>query len=159
MANMVAAHAVSLTTNLAHQLEQASELRNLSYSVIVTDGIRDLKINEHIALAMFYRSLQTHEAIEILLRRELVEDAEALVRVLVENEVNCAYMLVVGDEETARDFIRYPRFKNYVLMRGLKAVDETRFPRGSVENRPTGVTSKPANGVAQDVVLIYPAFS
>jgi hypothetical protein len=33
------------------------------------------------------------------------------------------------------------------------------FPRGSVENRPTGVTSKPANGVAQDVVLIYPAFS
>ncbi|MGB7434171.1 MAG: hypothetical protein WBR26_05200 [Candidatus Acidiferrum sp.] len=32
-------------------------------------------------------------------------------------------------------------------------------PRGSVENRPTGVTSKPANGVAQDVILIYPAFS
>ena len=30
-------------------------------------------------------------------------------------------------------------------------------PRGSVENRPTGVTSKPANGVAQDLVLIYPA--
>jgi hypothetical protein len=33
------------------------------------------------------------------------------------------------------------------------------LPRGSVENRPTGVTSKPANGVAQDVILIYPAFS
>jgi len=32
-------------------------------------------------------------------------------------------------------------------------------PRGSGENRPTGVTSKPANGVAQDVILIYPAFS
>jgi hypothetical protein len=122
-----AAHAVSLTSNLAHQVDQASELRNLSYSVIIADGIRNLKINEHIALTMFYRSLQTHEAIEILLRRELVEDAEALVRVLVENEVNCAYMLVVGDEETVQDFIRYPRFKNYVLMQGLKAVDETRF--------------------------------
>jgi len=36
-------------------------------------------------------------------------------------------MLVVGDEETAQDFIRYPRYKNYVLMQGLKAVDETRF--------------------------------
>jgi hypothetical protein len=127
MANTVAANAASLTSNLAHQVAQASELRNLSYSVIVADGIRDLKINEHIALAMFYRSLQTHEAIEILLRRELVEDAEALVRVLVENEVNCAYMLVVGDEETAQDFIRHPRFKNYVLMQGLKAVDEARF--------------------------------
>jgi L-rhamnose mutarotase len=27
------------------------------------------------------------------------------------------------------------------------------IPRGSVENRPTGVTSKPANGIAQDVIL------
>jgi hypothetical protein len=32
-------------------------------------------------------------------------------------------------------------------------------PQGSGENRPSGVTSKPANGVAQDVVLIYPVFS
>lgn len=36
---------------------------------------------------------------------------------------------------------------------------KTQIPRGSVENRPTGVTSKPANGVAQDVILIYPVFS
>jgi hypothetical protein len=49
------------------------------------------------------------------------------VRVLVENEVNCAYMLLVGDEETATDFIKYPRYWNYSIMRGLKAVDESRF--------------------------------
>ena len=127
MTNTAAVPAVPLTTNLDHQLEHAPEIRNLAYEIIVADGIRDLKIQEHIALAMFYRSLQTHEAIEILLRRELVEDAQALVRVLVENEVNCAYILVVGDEETAQDFIRYPRYKNYVLMQGLRAVDETRF--------------------------------
>jgi len=127
MTNTAAVLAVPLTTNLDHQLEHAPEIRKLAYEVIVADGIRDLKIQEHIALAMFYRSLQTHEAIEILVRRELVEDAQALVRVLVENEVNCAYMLVVGDEETAQDFVRYPRYKNYVLMQGLKAVDETRF--------------------------------
>jgi hypothetical protein len=40
-----------------------------------------------------------------------------------------------------------------------KAKDKDKVPRGSVENRPSGVTSKPANGVAQDVILIYPAFS
>ena len=43
----------------------------------------------------------------------------------------------------------------------IGAIDVARFPmpRGSGENRPTGVTSKPANGAAQDVILIYPAFS
>jgi hypothetical protein len=76
---------------------------------------------------MFYRSLQTHDAIEILLKQRLVEDARVLVRVLIEHEVNCAYMLLVGDEETATDFVKYPRYWNYFLMRGLKSVDESRF--------------------------------
>jgi len=127
MTNTAAAHANSLTTNLDHQLEQAPELRNLAYSVIVAEGLRDLKTEQRVALTMFYRSLQTHEAIEILLRQKLVEDARVLVRVLVEHEVNCAYMLLVGDEETATDFSEYPRFWNYVLMTGLKSVDEGRF--------------------------------
>jgi len=48
---------------------------------------------------------------------------------LVENEVNCAYMLLVGDEETATDFVKYPRYWNYFVMRGLKPVDESRFRR------------------------------
>jgi hypothetical protein len=62
-----------------------------------------------------------------LLKQKLVEDARVLVRVLVENEVNCAYMLLVGDEETATDFAKYPRYWNYFLMRDLKSVDEKRF--------------------------------
>jgi len=127
MTNAATARSVSLTTNLDHQLEQARELRKLAYDVILAEGLRDLTMAQRVGLAMFYRSLQTHEAIEILVKQKLVEDAQALVRVLVENEVNCAYMLIVGDEETAQDFVRYPRFKNYVLMQGLKAVDETRF--------------------------------
>jgi uncharacterized protein DUF5677 len=90
----------------------------------VAEGVRDLTMAQRIAIAMFYRSLQTHEAIEILLKQKLVEDARVLVRVLVESEVNCAYMLLVGDEETANDFVKYPRYWNYSLMRGLKSVDE-----------------------------------
>jgi len=127
MTNTAAAPAVSLTTNLDHQLEQAPELRKLAYEVIVAEGLRDLTMAQRIALTMFYRSLQTHEATEILLKQKLVEDARALVRVLVESEVNCAYMLLVGDEETATDFVKYPRYWNYCLMRGLKSVDENRF--------------------------------
>ena len=127
MTNTTAAHAVSLTTNLDHQLEQAPELRNLAYEVIVAEGLRDLTMAQRIALTMFYRSLQTHEAIEILLKQKLVEDARVLARVLVESVVNCAYMLLVGDEETAADFVKYPRYWNYFLMRDLKSVDESRF--------------------------------
>jgi Family of unknown function (DUF5677) len=115
MTNTAAAHAVSLTTNLDHQLEQAPKLRDLAYSVIVADGLLDLKTEHRFALTMFYRGLQTHEAIEILLQQKLVEDARVLVRVLVEHEVNCAYMLLVGDEETATDFAEYPTFWNYIL--------------------------------------------
>jgi hypothetical protein len=128
------ARTVSLTTNLSHQLEQAPELRKLAYEVIVAEGFRDLTMAQRIALTMFYRSLQTHEAIEILLKQKLIEDARVLVRVLVENEVNCAYMLLVGDEETANDFVKYPRYWNYFLMRDLKSVDENRFRKNvSVE--------------------------
>jgi hypothetical protein len=126
MTDKVAAR-VSLTSNLDHQLEQAPELRKLAYEVIVAEGLRDLTMALRIALAMFYRGLQTHEAIEILLKQKLVEDARVLVRVLVENEVNCAYMLLVGDEETATDYLKYPRYWNYSIMRGLKSVDESRF--------------------------------
>jgi hypothetical protein len=66
---------LGLTTNLAHQLEQAPELRKLAYEVIVAEGLRDLSVAQRIALTMFYRSLQTHEAIEILVKQKLVEDA------------------------------------------------------------------------------------
>jgi len=98
----------SLTTaNLEHQLEQAPELRKLGIRVILVEGLRDLTTAQRIALTMFYRSLQTHEAIEFLLQQKLVEGARVLVRVLVECEVNCAYMLLVGDEETATDFAEY----------------------------------------------------
>lgn len=131
-----ATHVVSLTTNIDHQFEQAHELRNLAYTVILVDGVHNTKIEQRVALVMFYRSLQTHEAIEILLgqKLKLVEDARVLVRVLVEHVVNCAYMLVVGDEATATDFIEYPRYQNYILMRDLKRIDERRFRKSvSVE--------------------------
>jgi hypothetical protein len=49
------------------------------------------------------------------------------VRDLIENEANCAYMLLVGDEETATDFVKYPQYWNHFLMGGLNSVDESRF--------------------------------
>jgi hypothetical protein len=119
--------AVSLTTNLDHQLQEAAELRNLAYSVIVAEHKREFTRAQHLALLIFYRSLQTHEATEILMRKGLVEDGRVLVRVLVEHVVNSAYMLVIGDDKAATDFIKYPTYWKYNLVRDLKNVDESRF--------------------------------
>ena len=45
------------------------------------------------------------------------------------------------------------------LAENRKLMAAKKQPQGSGEKRPSGVTSKPANGVAQDVILIYPVFS
>ena len=87
--------AVSLTTNLEHQFQEAAELRNLAYAIIVAEHKRKFTRAQHLGLLIFYRNLQTHEATEILLKQKLVEDARVLLRVLVEHSVNCAYMLMV----------------------------------------------------------------
>ena len=65
-------------------------------------GLTDLATAPHIALTIFYRSLQPHEAIEILLKQKLVEDARVLMRVLIEDQVNCAYVLLVADDQDSR---------------------------------------------------------
>jgi DoxX-like protein len=52
-----------------------NELRSLAYEVILAEGLRDLTMAQRLALTMFYRNLHTHEAIEILLKQKLVEDA------------------------------------------------------------------------------------
>jgi hypothetical protein len=127
MTDTAAAHAISLTTNINHQIQQACELRKLAYAVIVAEHKREFTRAQHLALILFYRGLQTHGATEILLRQRLVEDARVLVRVLVEHCVNCAYMLFVGDDQTATDFIKYPQYWKYKLLRDLRAVDETRL--------------------------------
>jgi len=87
----------SLVTNLDHQLEQSVALRKLAYAAVVADHKGEFLRAGYIAAMLFYRGLQTHEAVEILVRQKLVEDARVLVRVLVEHAVNCAYMLVVAD--------------------------------------------------------------
>ena len=126
--------AESLTTNLDHQFQEAAELRNLAYAIIVAEHKREFTRAQHLGLLIFYRSLQTHEAIEILLKQKMVEDARVLLRVLVEHSVNCAYMLTVGGDQTATDFIKYPAYWKHKLLRDLRNVDESRFRKSvSVE--------------------------
>lgn len=126
--------AESLTTNLDHQLREAAELRKLAYEIIIAEHRREFTRAQHLGLLIFYRSLQTHEAIEILLKQKMVEDARVLLRVLVEHSVNSAYMVTVGNDQTATDFIKYPVYWKYKMLRDLRNVDENRFRKSvSVE--------------------------
>jgi Family of unknown function (DUF5677) len=118
---------VSLTANLGHQLEQAVELRRLAYEIVIAEHRGMIARVQNLATAIFYRSLQTHEAAEILVRQKLVEDARVLVRVLVEQAVNFAYMLTVGDDSTVDDFLKFPKYWRYKILQGIKAADETRI--------------------------------
>ena len=77
----------SLPTNFDHQLEHATELRKLAYAVIQGHHKCEFTRAHNLALTLFYRSLQTHEATEILIRQRLVEDARVLVRVLAGGEL------------------------------------------------------------------------
>ena len=117
----------SLTTDLNHQLERAVRLRNLCYDLILAEQKIKMSRAQKLAAIIFYRSLQTHEAVEHLMRQHLVEDARVLVRVVVEHAVNCAYMLLVANDDAANDFIMYPRYHKYELLVDLKSVDENRF--------------------------------
>ncbi len=125
----------SLTTNLNHQLEQATELRNFAYVVMVAEHKGQFTRAHKLASALFYRSLQTHEATEILIRRPLVEDARVLVRVLVEQVVNCAYMLTVVDDQTVEDFVKYQSV-SVELEEDVRKESEARAPR--FKNRRNG---------------------
>lgn len=127
MTEIVSPDPIALTANLAHQLEQAGELRKLAYDVVVAEHRGAFSRAQNLASAIFYRSLQTHEAVEILIRQQLVEDARVLLRVVVEHAVNFAYMLLIGDDSTVDDFNKYPMFWRYKVLQGLKVADEPRF--------------------------------
>jgi hypothetical protein len=115
----------SLATDLNHQLQEAAGTREFAYSILEGEHKDDFHRKDYIALSLFNRCLQTHEAIEILVRKSLVDDAWVLVRVLVEHAVNSAYMLQVADARTADDFADYPDFRRYEELQSLKGTDES----------------------------------
>jgi Family of unknown function (DUF5677) len=103
-----------IETKLSCQLEHALLIRQFAYTSLVAEHRGEFQRTQYIAGTQFYRCLQTHEAIEILVRQMLVEDARALLRVLIEHGVDCAYMLTVADTQSADDFVDYAKYKRCV---------------------------------------------
>jgi len=83
-----------------------------------------LSEKDYIALALFSRCLQTHEAAELVVKQSLIDDVWVLVRALVEHAVNAVYMLYVADSATAHDFNDYQDYLGYKVLLDLKGTDE-----------------------------------
>ncbi len=105
------------------QLKEAGELRAFAYSIVTGKHDDHFERKDNIALGMFCRCLQTHEATEIVIRHSLVDDGLVLVRALVEHAVNAVYMLAIADAQTADAFADYADYLAYTQFLDLKAHD------------------------------------
>lgn len=110
------------------QLEEAHQLREFVYS-IAEGKHKGFERKDYIAILLFNRCLQTHEAVELLARQSLIDDAWVLVRALVEYAVNAVYMLCVADAATADNFNDYQDYQTYNVLKGLKDTDEPMLRR------------------------------
>lgn len=106
------------------QLQEAKHLREFAY--VIAEGKHDghFERKDYIAFALFNRCLQTHEAVELVVRQSLIDDAWVLLRALVEHTVNAVYMLYVADSQTADAFSDYRDYVAYKVLLDLKGTDE-----------------------------------
>jgi hypothetical protein len=118
---------MSVSDDLTDQLNETARIRDFCYLIVAGQHEGTFERTHYIALALFNRCLQTHEAIQVVLVSSLVDDAWILLRALVEHAVNSVYMLVVADNQTANDFADYGDYLSYQSLLDAKATDEKAF--------------------------------
>jgi Family of unknown function (DUF5677) len=106
-------HQADVTT---HLLEFGKEMLSGTFHSETPFVRKDL-----IFFALADKSLLTAEAIYILTNRMLVDDAFALIRVLIEGVVNGTYVLQMNDQ-TANDYADFPDFRDWIEFNQLQAV-------------------------------------
>ena len=108
-------------------LSDARAKREYYYSIFVGTHDRPVQLRDTIALTLYSRCLQAHEAIDILASHSLFDDAWVLLRSMIEHAINSAYMLVVADDQTASDFADYGKYTDYKYLQDIKGTDERAF--------------------------------
>src|SRR5216683_5627509 len=123
---------MSVTNTVGIEADEAEFNRQLGEAVrirefarYITEGAHhgDFERKDYIAFALFNRCLQTHEAMELVARQSLLDDAWVLVRSLVEHAVNAVYMLKIADAATADNFNDYHHYSAYKVLLDLRAID------------------------------------
>jgi hypothetical protein len=111
------------------QLREAARLREYACSIAEGKHSGHFERKDYVALALFNRCLQTHEATEIVVKQSLIDDTWVLVRALVEHAVNAVYMLYAADATIANDFNDYQDYMSHQNLLDLKGTDEAMLGR------------------------------
>jgi len=106
------------------QLKEASRLREFAYSISEGKHHGEFERKDYIAFALYSRCLQTHEAVELVVKNSLLDDGWTLVRSMVEYAVNAIYMLRVADAKIADAFNDYQSYLAHKVLLDLEGTDE-----------------------------------
>jgi hypothetical protein len=87
-----------------------------------------------IALILFLRAERTFASIRSLARTNMVDDAMALVRVMVEKVINAKFIYFSGTD-TALDYVQYLAFRSWRDYEEMEAVSPELVPNYSEEER------------------------
>jgi len=85
-----------------------------------------------ISYVLFLRAERTFSSIRTLARMQLVDDAFALVRVLVERVINGEFLILAGTEP-ALDFMQYHAFREWRDFEDLRQVSAELIPKHTAE--------------------------
>jgi hypothetical protein len=85
-----------------------------------------------IAYVLLLRAERTYSSIRTLARTRMVDDAFALVRVMVEKVINAKYILLTGTE-AALDYMQYHAFREWRDFEDLQAVAPSIVPKYTAE--------------------------
>ena len=85
-----------------------------------------------VSYMLFLRAERTFAAIRTLARQRMVDDAFALVRVMVEKVINAEYILLSGTD-TALDYMRYQAFREWRDFEEFQKVSPDIAPDYTVE--------------------------
>jgi len=85
-----------------------------------------------VSYVLFLRAERTFSSIRTLARMRMVDDAFALVRVLVEKIINGEFLLF-ADSDLTLDFMQYHAFQEWRDLEGLQQVSPQLVPKYSAE--------------------------
>jgi hypothetical protein len=119
-----------LAAEMAASRRIGRKIQQLLWKKVPTFGADSLEFI--IAFVLFLRAERTFASIRALARTNMVDDAMALVRVMVEKVINAEFIYLSGTG-TALDYIQYLAFRSWRDFEDLKAVSPELAPDYSAE--------------------------
>jgi hypothetical protein len=121
-----------LNVELAASRRLGRKLQRLLWNNLKSDDPEKPGVEFLVSYLLFLSAERTLSSIRTLARARMVDDAFALVRVLVEKVINGEYIFLIG-AEPALDFIRFHAFREWRDLEELREIVPELAPKYTVE--------------------------